>query len=302
VSGDLAVRDFDVTGAYERWRDENETLARELPTVKTARGFHVYARSPDLRFRKLPDGEWRTEGHYVAAPPSLHPRGVRYTWVIEPPRDGIGLLVDPVDAGLVPRGSTVVAPDEGGLRDRRHSTTGLNWSTLQFLDHGVAIGDRNDRLFDAACDLAAHHHSLQIALRLLLRGYRRCVHTPEHPLDEAGAVRTIRSAYSQVRHGPIKRPHPLDGAGAFGVQRVTRNGNDTMVWSHLQLFASVHPECFPNEATIAQALGLSRATVSGAVKRLEELGLLTVHRSRGRGNRYELLFPPDLLDGVEGAP
>jgi len=42
VSGGLACRDFDTEQAYQQWAGEHRDLADKLPTVKTARGYHVY--------------------------------------------------------------------------------------------------------------------------------------------------------------------------------------------------------------------------------------------------------------------
>ncbi|MBM4033050.1 MAG: bifunctional DNA primase/polymerase [Planctomycetes bacterium] len=87
ISGDLVVRDFDSMSAYEAWAATHPDLAKTLPTVATARGRHVYARLPGAKTRvKLGDGELRAEGVYVVAPPSLHPDGPRYEWVV--PLDG----------------------------------------------------------------------------------------------------------------------------------------------------------------------------------------------------------------------
>ena len=40
VSGDLAIRDFDIPGVYENWFAEHLDLAATLPTVETRRGCH----------------------------------------------------------------------------------------------------------------------------------------------------------------------------------------------------------------------------------------------------------------------
>lgn len=296
VSGGLAVRDFDAVGAYEHWRDDHSALARELPTVKTGRGLHVYAKSHHLRFRKLEDGEWRGEGHYVAAPPSVHPRGRPYEWVVKPPGRGIDLIVDPVKAGLVPAETRVAAPAEAPAPPRTALIARLNWSTIQFIERGAPIGTRNRTLFNAACDLASHNFPPRIAFEWLLQGYRRCEQDPEHPLDESEARRTILSAFSEERHGPIKRPHPLDAVGVFGVQRLTGNGNDTLVWGYLAFITSMHGDCFPEQKTMAEALGICRSTIGDSIKRLEKLGLLTVHRRKVGSNHYELLLPPGAFE------
>ncbi len=105
VSGGLAVRDFDDTGAYRTWAAANPGDATRLPTVKTARGFHVYGRLAEEQFVKFADGELRADtGHYVVLPPSTHPGGIVYSWLIPLPGDAALLpllprsLAKPTDA------------------------------------------------------------------------------------------------------------------------------------------------------------------------------------------------------------
>lgn len=100
VSGGIACRDYDDLTAYEAWAATHPALAMRLPTVRTARGRHVYFRGPE-GFKKFPDGEYRaTSGQYCLLPPSQHPDGARYEWVIQLP-DGKLPMVDPVKHGLV---------------------------------------------------------------------------------------------------------------------------------------------------------------------------------------------------------
>lgn len=74
VSGGLAARDYAQADAYHAWAAAHPDLAATLPTVRTARGYHVYCRLAAERYDTLPDGELRgTSGHYVLAPPSVHP-------------------------------------------------------------------------------------------------------------------------------------------------------------------------------------------------------------------------------------
>lgn len=84
VSGALVVRDFDKADAYHHWRAGHRTLARSLPTCVTSRGFQVYFRSPNVRrIRHFEDGELRGAG-YVVGPPSKHPSGHFYEWLVSP--------------------------------------------------------------------------------------------------------------------------------------------------------------------------------------------------------------------------
>jgi hypothetical protein len=81
VSGGLAVRDFDRAESYIRWAQANPGEASRLPTVQTARGYHVYGRLDSECYATYGDGELRADsGHYVLLPPSLHPDGTVYEW------------------------------------------------------------------------------------------------------------------------------------------------------------------------------------------------------------------------------
>jgi hypothetical protein len=116
VSGGTCCRDFDLQASYDRWADEQRALATTLPTVATARGRHVYFRSDNLNFADLGDGEYRGDGHYCLLPPSRHPDGPVYTWII-PPTDEIPLVADVQAAGFLPPASDTEA--------QNHRTTAI---------------------------------------------------------------------------------------------------------------------------------------------------------------------------------
>jgi hypothetical protein len=108
ASGGLVCRDFDDVKGYERWKRAYPDLARVLPTVATARGRHVYFRvqSSWHVFRDLrpeENGEFRGDsGHYCLLPPSRHPDGPEYRWLVPLPKDDLLLIEAVVDAGLLP--------------------------------------------------------------------------------------------------------------------------------------------------------------------------------------------------------
>ena len=102
VSGGLTCRDFDDIATYDRWAANNPRLATELPTVETGRpGRHVYCRVDIGQIRaatstgagiiKLGDGELRGSGGYCLLPPSRHPSGHEYRWIV-PPNNEIPFL------------------------------------------------------------------------------------------------------------------------------------------------------------------------------------------------------------------
>src|SRR5262249_17799572 len=78
VSG-LWCRDFDVADAYHLWANCHPDLASILPTVKTNRGYHVYAGGTLDKTTKLPDGELRGHKGFNVLPPSPHPSGSVYS-------------------------------------------------------------------------------------------------------------------------------------------------------------------------------------------------------------------------------
>ncbi len=110
ASGGLVCRDFDTIESYEQWATAHPDLAATLPTVATARGFHVYFRTGpddlifvDLRRMDPPeDGEYRGDsGHYCLLPPSQHPSGPQYKWRVPLPTGPIPFVDDVRAAGLL---------------------------------------------------------------------------------------------------------------------------------------------------------------------------------------------------------
>jgi hypothetical protein len=104
----LCVRDFDTVDGYRRWADRYPEVAAVLPTVRTARGFHIYLWSPYEINRRIKgtwaDGELKASSKaYVLAPPSQHPSGGVYAWVRAPSMDPDALpTFDPRAIGLLP--------------------------------------------------------------------------------------------------------------------------------------------------------------------------------------------------------
>jgi hypothetical protein len=141
VSGGVAVRDFDVSDSYHHWAAEHRALAANLPTAKTARGFHVYFRAPHELYRDLSDGELRGDSrHYTALPPSQHPGGAQYQWLRPLPAGPLPEL-DPVAEGLLPTGAEP-KPQPELLADD------LDALIAETLPHGP--GQRNRAVFSFA--------------------------------------------------------------------------------------------------------------------------------------------------------
>jgi len=152
VSGGLTIRDFDDADAYQRWTRAHPRLARTLPTSQTRRGFHVYCRTNQARIIKLADGELRGAG-YCLLPPSRHPSGICYTWIVPPP-DALP-RVDPRKAGLLPthtQAKTQADPSHS-LHVSDSGVAGVEIAIRETVPTGP--GQRNRRLFDLARRLKA---------------------------------------------------------------------------------------------------------------------------------------------------
>lgn len=111
VSGDLCCRDFDVAESYTAWAKAHPDIADRLPTVKTAKGYHVYFRADRDGIKHLGDGEFRGGGGYCMLPPSVHPDGPKYEWIIRPTAESL-IALDPVLAGFVPNEGYVTEQTE----------------------------------------------------------------------------------------------------------------------------------------------------------------------------------------------
>jgi hypothetical protein len=148
VSAGLAVRDFDDAGAYHAWAAQNADDVARLPTVKTARGYHVYGRLDEETFAALGDGELRGDsGHYVLLPPSWHPDGATYAWTVPLP----GGKLPPLPPSLGPTQQKQAEAADPGTP----STNTAWWTSAVSRTLPTGPGQRNRRLFDLARILKA---------------------------------------------------------------------------------------------------------------------------------------------------
>jgi hypothetical protein len=99
-SGWLACRDFDSIQAYDDWATAHPELAETLPTVRTARGRHVYFRHSGLEKTQIGiTGELRVTGINVL-PPSLTAKGAEYSWITLPTTNNLQMIDDLEGSGL----------------------------------------------------------------------------------------------------------------------------------------------------------------------------------------------------------
>lgn len=168
VSGGLVVLDFDDEDLYTKWRRSN-TVPDGTPIVRSSRGFHVYVRTDRaIDSHKVRGLDILGEGHYVLAPPSLHPSGARYE-LIEGSFSTIPKVPVEFFDGLAQGAEK--APDSGH-------------------DGGIAEGGRNSTLFSLGCRLRnAGESAEEVLAHLREANERNC--TP--PLDDKEIIEVSAS-------------------------------------------------------------------------------------------------------------
>ena len=96
ISG-IIVLDVDDPLVFDAWISEQKHSLPPTPTVKTAKGRHIYFKHSGGKIknstRQIPGADIKADGGYVVAPPSIHPDGPVYEWFF-----ALGLDdVDPTD-------------------------------------------------------------------------------------------------------------------------------------------------------------------------------------------------------------
>ena len=161
VSGYLACRDFDDPRAYKKWAERHPELAMLLPTARTGRGYHVYFVCKGARTRKLSYGELRGAKSICVLPPSKHPNGRAYEWIVPLPEGQIP-AIDPEEAGIIPKKAMLQKrTDENRREPKRTEENRSNLNAIEgFGEDEIetaicvtlpkAFGERNDQVFRLA--------------------------------------------------------------------------------------------------------------------------------------------------------
>ncbi|MFC1865709.1 CHC2 zinc finger domain-containing protein [Chloroflexota bacterium] len=80
----FAALDFDSEAAYHDFV-ANHKLPSGCPIVKTPRGTHVWLKpKKPVSTQYFDEFELRASGSYVVSPPSIHPSGIPYTFIVKP--------------------------------------------------------------------------------------------------------------------------------------------------------------------------------------------------------------------------
>jgi hypothetical protein len=139
------------------------------PTVRTARGRHLYFKAPPYSVRNSVNIEGvkldiRGDGGYVIAAGSIHPDGSIYEWLVSPDEIAFAPFPDELAAliGGRKRKARAAVPSAELTKAELQRGAGLDAFLLSELDEaqaeiaGAANGQRNDTLFKMAARMARH--------------------------------------------------------------------------------------------------------------------------------------------------
>lgn len=172
-------------------------------TARTSRGHHYYYGLPEElwgrcsnRAAVYPGVDIRAEGGYVIAPPSVHPDGGRYEWVVVPKPSN---LCDAPD--WLTLASQGASPEDEGTEEQEGRFEFIPDSKADEIFEGVDEGSRNHKMTKYAGLLKRRGNSIQEAINLCLIAADRC--TP--PLGKKETVKCVKSVYTRYANNNGQR-------------------------------------------------------------------------------------------------
>lgn len=167
------------TESLGHWERTHGALPHTVEARSGGGGRHLYFAHPGgmvhNRVGLLPGIDVRADGGLIVAPPSVHPSGNRYSWVVAPDHCEPAALPGALLAQLSPQGG-------------RQGHSLAYWRTL--LSEGVARGHRNDALASIAGHLLWRGVDDTVVAELMLCWNRsRC----RPPLGDDEVIRTVQS-------------------------------------------------------------------------------------------------------------
>lgn len=177
VPADYVVVDVDDDAALQALHAQDVTLPATT-RARTGRGYHFWYRCAPGEFRPkvgIFDGvDIRAVGSYVVAPPSVHPSGKRYEW-----------MVPPKDSNFAPRPDWLTTIGKKAEEERKAPVR------AEAVLAGIDAGSRDITLFRYACSLRHRGVGRTEAETLVLHAAAHC----NPPFPQATALAKVESAW-----------------------------------------------------------------------------------------------------------
>lgn len=194
LSMNLAVLDADDRHTAAQHDAEFKRRGLHPWVVNTARGQHFWFLSADGELNNTRGEGWQFFGsmHYCLCPPAVHPTGAIYEWAVRtgdlPPRISIAeldwLSVKPRATPRRKFDPNLISSDPLACLSR---------TTRDFITGGTYVGERNTRLFSAACDLHGNQFRMNDAIDHLMPTAQAA------GLSHSEIIETIQKAYRKSR-------------------------------------------------------------------------------------------------------
>jgi len=189
VSNNLVVIDIDKQDILEKLGLKVETLiARGHWVIKTGRGYHIYCRNNGNPGGIVKDDklhiEYRANGGYCVAPPSIHPNGSEYKFLYQ---DGPETLKD-LKSENVKKVFNDMITKLGGKPAQICTKP-----AIPAIKKGVTYGSRNDSAFKLACQYRDGGLTIEEATKLLMDWNRK----NKPPLPDNEWMNCLKSAYKK---------------------------------------------------------------------------------------------------------
>ena len=209
TSGNLFVIDCESLESLEYHMTQLRARGLPLWVSMTGRGGHIYLRATNGEVHNiepfiLKDAEIKGQNGYVLAPPSIHPTGAQYQWLMREGKEPPSIHTNQVDWLQTTQEQHVKLDVDTTTENITYGKwsypvispqSKLSKATREYILNGyqIAEGSRNKRLFVAACDMNGCGYSqsdceAQLMPPALGSG-----------LPSYEAKRTIESAYSKQR-------------------------------------------------------------------------------------------------------
>jgi DNA-binding MarR family transcriptional regulator len=263
-SGLIAVDVDDRRGGVDHLHDLEQALGRlpDTPRALTGDGFHVYAQNPNARtINQIAAGVDLRDRAYVVAPPSRHPSGQVYEWETAP--DEI----------------TVAALPDAWLERIAHKTTDRSYRQ----PGPIPAGRRNNTLIKIAGAMRRTGlGAKEIEAALVITNRDRC----QPPLERS----EVRKIARWIGRRDLPPPWAMDAVGYACHEDKDLTPSERFVLAVLAHRANDQGEVIGGE-WISNETGLSRNTISRAVRSLKKAETLTVKNRPNRANLYTLATP-----------